>query len=57
MGRNIKMVDLHREYQGIKREVDLAMQDVIDSSAFINGKAVDRFATNLASYNGVNLPS
>lgn len=49
----IQMVDLKRQYAGIKTEVDAAIQDVIDNTAFINGKAVTDFATSLSSYIGV----
>lgn len=46
----IQMVDLKRQYTKIKSEVDAAIQDVIDSAAFINGKAVTDFAAGLAAY-------
>ena len=48
--RQIQMVDTQTQYQKIKNEVDLAIKDVIDSSAFINGKIVQEFALNLARY-------
>jgi len=48
----IQMVDLKRQYTKIKTEVDAAIQEVIDSAAFINGKAVTDFAAGLAAYNG-----
>jgi hypothetical protein len=38
--RQIQMVDTQTQYQKIKNEVDLAIKEVIDSSAFINGKIV-----------------
>lgn len=49
----IQMVDLNSQYMRIKTEVDEAIQAVLDSSAFINGKQVSSFAENLARYNGV----
>lgn len=49
----IQMVDLNSQYMRIKTEVDEAIQAVLDSSAFINGKQVSSFAANLARYNGV----
>ena len=52
MSRDIKMVDLHGQYLKIKSEVDEAIQNVIDSSGFINGSSVSEFAINLASYSG-----
>ena len=48
--RQIQMVDTQTQYQKIKNEVDLAIKEVIDSSAFINGKIVQEFALNLARY-------
>jgi dTDP-4-amino-4,6-dideoxygalactose transaminase len=50
---NLKMVDLKRQYEKIKPEVDAAIQRVIDSTAFINGPDVKDFATELANYLGV----
>ena len=44
------MVDLKRQYTKIKSEVDSAIQEVLDSTAFINGKAVADFAAGLAAY-------
>ncbi|HET9434737.1 MAG TPA: DegT/DnrJ/EryC1/StrS family aminotransferase, partial [Chitinophagaceae bacterium] len=49
----IQMVDLKRQYHKIKPEVDEAVLNVLDSTAFINGKPVQEFATNLSSYLGV----
>jgi len=47
------MVDLKRQYQNIKTEVDEAILNVLSSTAFINGPEVKSFATELASYLGV----
>lgn len=47
------MVDLKRQYQRIKPEIDAAIQSVIDSTAFIKGPAVKTFEENLAKYLGV----
>ena len=49
----IQMVDLKRQYHKIKTEVDEAVLNVIESTAFINGKPVQEFANNLSSYLGV----
>lgn len=49
----LQMVDLKRQYQAIKPEVDAAIQDVIDNTAFIGGKYVQTFSQNLAAYLGV----
>lgn len=50
MNRNIQMVDLKAQYQGIKEEVEQGIADVIASCAFINGPAVQKFKADLASY-------
>lgn len=49
----IQMVDLKRQYIKIKPEIDKAIMDVLDSTAFINGKPVSEFANDLANYMGV----
>jgi UDP-2-acetamido-2-deoxy-ribo-hexuluronate aminotransferase len=49
----IQMVDLKRQYHKIKNEVDEAVLNVIGSTAFIGGKPIQEFATNLSSYLGV----
>ncbi len=51
--QNLQMVDLKRQYLKIKPEVDAAIQNVLDTTAFINGKDVQQFGTELASYLGV----
>lgn len=48
----IQMVDLKKQYQKIKDEVDTAVLDVMASAAFINGKPVQTFSANLAAYWG-----
>lgn len=50
--RPIQMVDTKTQYQKIKSEVDKAVIDVLESSAFINGKPVHEFAANLSVYVG-----
>ncbi|MBT8191573.1 MAG: DegT/DnrJ/EryC1/StrS family aminotransferase [Bacteroidia bacterium] len=50
----IRMVDLKSQYEKIKPEIDEAIQQVIDSTAFIKGPYVKNFADNLASFLGVN---
>lgn len=46
----IQMVDLKRQYLKIKPEVDAAMANVLDNTAFINGKAVADFTQHLQEY-------
>ena len=49
----LQMVDLKRQYEKIKPEVDAAIQRVIDNTAFIGGEDVKLFAKELADYLGV----
>lgn len=51
--KKIQMVDLRSQYLEIKPEVDRHIQEVIDSCAFINGPAVQKFQKNLEQYLGV----
>ncbi|MGB3901920.1 MAG: DegT/DnrJ/EryC1/StrS family aminotransferase, partial [Bacteroidales bacterium] len=46
----IKMVDLQTQYQNIKTQIDSAIQQVIDSTAFINGPVVNEFKQDLEKY-------
>ncbi|KYP14294.1 DegT/DnrJ/EryC1/StrS family aminotransferase [Flavihumibacter sp. CACIAM 22H1] len=48
--RPIQMVDLKQQYQQIKAEVDAAIHEVLDTAAFINGKAVQDFNKSLEAY-------
>ena len=48
--RKIQMVDTKTQYLAIKEEVDAAIHEVLDSTAYINGKAVKDFAQHLATY-------
>ena len=50
---SIQMVDLKTQYLDIKSEVDAAILDVLDSTAFINGKPVQLFAEEMSAYLGV----
>jgi dTDP-4-amino-4,6-dideoxygalactose transaminase len=49
----IRMVDLKTQYDKIKPEVDAAIHEVLDTTSFINGPAVQRFQKNLEKYLGV----
>jgi dTDP-4-amino-4,6-dideoxygalactose transaminase len=46
----IRMVDLKGQYDKIKSEIDEAIHNVIDSTAFINGPAVKDSQTDLEKY-------
>lgn len=48
----LQMVDLKGQYLNIKQEVDSAIQDVIDTTAFIKGEPVKLFEDELASFLG-----
>ena len=48
--KRIQMVDLQSQYVTIKTEIDRAIQDVVDSCAFINGPAVKSFQEDLEKY-------
>lgn len=52
MSGKIQMVDLRSQYLKIKDEVDAGIQQVIDSTTFINGPIVKQFAGNLSKYLG-----
>lgn len=49
----IQMVDLKAQYRRIKPEVDKAIQEVIDTTAFIQGPSVKAFQQDLEAYLGV----
>ncbi|MEO6833129.1 MAG: DegT/DnrJ/EryC1/StrS family aminotransferase [Chitinophagaceae bacterium] len=49
----LQMVDLKRQYQKIKPEIDAAIQHVVESAAFINGPEVGAFAKEMEAYLGV----
>jgi dTDP-4-amino-4,6-dideoxygalactose transaminase len=51
--RKIQMVDLQKQYQQIKSEVEEALQQIMESAAFINGPAVKNFQGNLENYLGI----
>ena len=43
--KQIQMVDLRRQYERLRSEINPAMQTVIDACAFINGPQVKDFVT------------
>lgn len=51
--RPIQMVDLKQQYLHIKKEVDAAVANVLDSAIFIGGSQVNDFSKSLANYLGV----
>lgn len=50
---HIPLVDLKRQYLSIKKEIDEAIQEVIDNSAFIMGENVQEFENEFAKFCGV----
>lgn len=48
----IPMVDLKRQYQTMKDEIDQVIQEVIDTTAFVRSKNVNRFEEEFAAYCG-----
>jgi dTDP-4-amino-4,6-dideoxygalactose transaminase len=51
---NVPFVDLKAQYENIRPEIDQAINDVINSTAFIKGDYVKKFEENFARYYGVN---
>lgn len=47
------MVDLQGQYKKIKNEIDTAIQEVIETTSFINGSAVKNFKNDLENYLGI----
>lgn len=50
MTHKITMVDLYGQYQKIKPEIDQAIQEVLDSTAFIKGPQVSQFEKSLSDF-------
>ena len=46
----VPLIDLKRQYHGIKEEINSAIQDVLESQAFILGSQVKEFEDLFASY-------
>ncbi len=46
----VPLVDLKRQYHSIKEEIDSAIQDVLESQAFILGPQVKEFENLFAAY-------
>lgn len=52
--KTLQMVDLKGQYLNIAEEVNEAIQNVLNSAAFINGPEVKEFAAALAEYTGAD---
>jgi len=46
----IKFLDLRKQYESIKEEIDIAIKNVINETAFIGGKYVNIFEGEFANY-------
>ncbi|MFD2161863.1 DegT/DnrJ/EryC1/StrS family aminotransferase [Paradesertivirga mongoliensis] len=53
MKNTIQMVDLRGQYLRIKEEIDAALLDAVQGTAYINGPQVKLFAQSLQEYNNV----
>ncbi|WP_333695368.1 DegT/DnrJ/EryC1/StrS family aminotransferase [Flavobacterium sp.] len=51
--RKLQMVDLKSQYEKIKQTVDASIQEVLDTTTYINGPKVHEFQKNLEEYLGV----
>lgn len=51
--RKLQMVDLKSQYDKIKETVDASIQEVLDTTTYINGPKVHEFQKNLEAYLGV----
>lgn len=49
---NIPLTDLKAQYLSIKKEIDLVIQNVIDSTSFINGEDNKKFEAQFAKFCG-----
>ena len=52
-GGKVPLVDLRAQYDSIKPEIDTAIQEIINSSQFILGEAVEKFERELAQHGAV----
>ena len=50
---HVPLLDLKKQYQGIKKEIDQAVQGVLDSGAFILGENVQSLEKEIAFFLGV----
>ena len=48
--KKIQMVDLKSQYEKIKETINASIQEVLDTTAYINGPEVQKFQKNLETY-------
>ena len=51
---NIPFADIKKQYMSIHDEINNAIQEVLNDTAFIRGKYVERFEKNLSKMYGIN---
>lgn len=51
---NVPFLDLKKQYQGIKAEIDSAVLDILENCCYIGGEYVDCFEREMKQYLGVN---
>lgn len=51
--KKLQMVDLQGQYKSIKDQINSSLQEVMETSAFINGPEVQKFQKELEGYLGV----
>ena len=51
--KKIQMVDLQGQYDSIKDQINNSLQEIMNTSAFINGPEVQNFQKELEEYLGV----
>jgi len=54
MKKTIPFIDLHKQYLSIKEEINFAIDQVINNSAFIRGQFVDQFEKDFSNLIGVD---
>lgn len=47
---HVPLIDLRRQYQGIKDEIECAIEKVVESQTFILGPQVEEFEASIAAY-------
>ncbi|UCG24983.1 MAG: DegT/DnrJ/EryC1/StrS family aminotransferase [Chloroflexota bacterium] len=52
--KNVPFVDLQADYRELKPEIDIAIQGVLDTSAYVLGKAVSAFEADFADFCSVD---
>ena len=52
-GLNVPFVDLRGQHEEVRRQIEVAIADIIDRSSFIGGSYVSTFEREFAEYLGV----